>query len=145
MLSLLDSPLPQQFAGGELAIKQRMLQGGAYAQLRRLQDAEPQSEGRRRNFPKIEFSAPGEVARARGVLACRQNDQEVADTFFARACNSPHSKETVILQTTDLTNLGHVALARNTTTKPSIGRMLRYRRPTGGLHDRHPQKLHRAT
>src|SRR5579862_9567802 len=39
VLSLLDSNLPQQLSRSDLAIKQLMPQGGAYAQLDRFQDA----------------------------------------------------------------------------------------------------------
>lgn len=83
MCFLLDSNLPTQFANSDLAVKQLTLQGGAYAQLDRFQDADHCLKEAERLSDTLRSSLAGQIARARGVFAFRQNEQESAGRFLS--------------------------------------------------------------
>ena len=140
VLSLLDSQLPQQFSHSDLAIKQLTLQGGAYAQLDRFQDADhclTQAEGL---SDTLRSPLAGEIARARGVLAFRQNDQEGAGRFLRQSLQFARQKHDVHLQLTDLTNLGAVA-ERQEHFDEAIDWLNDAYRTAGILHDRHTAQV----
>ena len=109
VLSLLDSPLPTQLANGDLEIRKMTLQGSAYAQLDRFQDAD-QTLGKAEALSAILHSQlVAEVARARGVLEFRRNDQEGAGRYLRQSLQLARQQQNVHLQMTDLSNLGAVA------------------------------------
>jgi CHAT domain-containing protein/tetratricopeptide (TPR) repeat protein len=111
VLSLLDAPMPTQLANSDLAIKQMMLQGSAYAQVglfldsdQRLKKAEAISDTQRSPLA-------GEIARARGVLEVHRGDLANADRLFHQSLQLARQQHDIHLQTTDLMNLGQVAIA----------------------------------
>ena len=140
VLSLLDSNLPQQFSGGDLAIKQLTLQGGAYAQLDRFQDADHRLKEAEGLSGKLNSPLAGEVARARGVLAFRQNDQESSGHFLRQSLQLARQQNDVHLQMTDLTNLGAVA-ERQEHYDEAIDWLNDAYRAAGVLHDRHTAQV----
>ena len=140
VLSLLDSNLPQQFSRGDLAIKQLTLQGGAYAQLDRFQDADHRLKEAEGLSGKLNSPLAGEVARARGVLAFRQNDQESSGHFLRQSLQLARQQNDVHLQMTDLTNLGAVA-ERQEHYDEAIDWLNDAYRAAGVLHDRHTAQV----
>ena len=140
VLSLLDSNLPQQFSQGDLAIKQLMLQGGAYAQLDRFQDADRRLKEAENLSRDLNSSLAGEIARARGVLAFRQNDQESAGRSLRRSLQLARQQDDVHLQMTDLTNLGAVA-ERQEHYDEAIDWLNNAYRAAAVLHDRHTAQV----
>ncbi|MGA9507065.1 MAG: CHAT domain-containing protein [Candidatus Sulfotelmatobacter sp.] len=109
VLSLLGSNLPKQFTHSDLAVKQLTLQGGAYAQLDRFQDADGCLKEAKGLSDTLRSPLAGEIARARGVLAFRQNDQGNAGRFLRESLQLARQQHDLHLQMTDLTNLGAVA------------------------------------
>ncbi|MFY9791403.1 MAG: CHAT domain-containing tetratricopeptide repeat protein [Candidatus Sulfotelmatobacter sp.] len=140
VLSLLDSNLPQQFSRGDLAIKQLTLQGGAYAQLDRFQDADRRLKEAEDLSGKLNSPLAGEVARARGVLAFRQNDQESSGLFLRQSLRLARQQNDVHLQMTDLTNLGAVA-ERQEHYDEAIDWLNDAYRAASVLHDRHTAQV----
>ncbi|MGB7601534.1 MAG: CHAT domain-containing protein [Candidatus Sulfotelmatobacter sp.] len=136
VLSLLDSNLPTQFANSDLAVKQLTLQGGAYAQLDRFQDADHCLKEAERLSDTLRAPLAGQIARARGVLAFRQNDQESAGRFLRESLQFARQEHDVHLQMTDLTNLGAVA-ERQEHYDEAIDWLNDAYRTAGILHDRH--------
>src|SRR5271166_2142025 len=81
-LFLLNSALPPQLASGDLAIKQKIIQGGAHVLLGHFSEADQNFKAAEVLSSVSHSSLTGEIARARGVLQSRQNDQEGAAHFF---------------------------------------------------------------
>jgi CHAT domain-containing protein len=109
VLSLLDSPLPTQFASSDLAIKQLTLQGSAYAQLDRFQDADRYLKQAEALSGRLGSSLAAEIATARGVWEFRQNHQESSGRFLRRGLQLARQQQDAHLQMNDLSNLGAVA------------------------------------
>jgi len=140
VLSLLDSNLPTQFANSDLAVKQLTLQGGAYAQLDRFQDADHCLKEAERLSDTLRAPLTGQIARARGVLAFRQNDQESAGRFLRQSLQFARQQNDVHLQMTDLANLGAVA-ERQEHYDEAIDWLNDAYRTAGILHDRHTAQV----
>ena len=140
VLSLLDSNLPTRFAHSDLAVKQLTLQGGAYAQLDRFQDAENCLKEAEDLSETLNSPLAGEVARARGVLAFRQNDQERAARFLRQSLQLARKQHDVHLQMADLTNLGAVA-EREEHYDEAIDWLNDAYQTAGSLHDRHTAQV----
>ncbi len=140
VLSLLDSNLPTQFANSDLAVKQLTLQGGAYAQLDRFQDADHCLKEAERLSDTLRSSLAGQIARARGVFAFRQNEQESAGRFLRQSLQFARQQNDVHLQMTDLANLGAVA-ERQEHYDEAIDWLNDAYRTAGILHDRHTAQV----
>ena len=140
VLSLLDSNLPKQFSHSDLAIKQLTLQGGAYAQLDRFQDADHCLKEAEGLSDTLRSPLVGEIARARGVLAFRQNDQESAAHFLRESLQFSRQQHDVHLQMTDLSNLGAVA-ERQEHYDEAVDWLNDAYRTAGLLHDRHTTQV----
>src|ERR1039458_4522179 len=109
VLTLLNSALPTPLATGDLAIKQKTLQGSAYVLLGRLVDADRNLNEAQQFSDASHSTLAGEIARARGVLKRRQNDQESAGRFFRQSLQLARQEHDAHLELTDLLNLGVVA------------------------------------
>jgi CHAT domain-containing protein/Tfp pilus assembly protein PilF len=109
VLTLLNSALPTPLATGDLAIKQKTLQGSAYVLLGRLTDADRNLNEAQQFSDASHSRLGGEIARARGVLKRRQNDQESAGRFFRQSLQLARQEHDAHLELTDLLNLGVVA------------------------------------
>ncbi|MFZ0420142.1 MAG: CHAT domain-containing protein [Candidatus Sulfotelmatobacter sp.] len=109
-LPLLNSALPPHLARSELAVKQEMLRGSAYTLLRRTADAAQSLAVAEELSDALHSSLSGEVARAWGVLEGTQNNLEVADAFYRKSLQTAEQQRDTFLETTDLLDLGHVAL-----------------------------------
>lgn len=140
VLSLLDSNLPTRFANSDLAVEQLTLQGGAYAQLDRFQDAGYCLNEAERLSDTLRAPLTGQIARARGVLAFRQNDQESAGRFLRQSLQFARQQNDVHLQMTDLANLGAVA-ERQEHYDEAIDWLNDAYRTAGILRDRHTAQV----
>ena len=112
VLTLLDSALPPGLGTGDLAIKQKTLQGSAYVLLGRFADADQNLQAADVLSDKLHSPLAGEIARARGVLKRRQNDLDSADRFFRQSLELARQQHDTHLEMTDLLNLGVVASER---------------------------------
>jgi CHAT domain-containing protein len=110
VLSLLDAPLPIQLANSDLAIKQMMLQGSAYAQVGLFPDSDQRLKKAQALSDTLHSPLAGEIARARGVLEIHRGDLENADRFLHQSLQIARQQHDTHLQTTDLMNLGWLAL-----------------------------------
>jgi len=109
VLTLLDSSLPTALATGDLAIKQKTLQGSAYVLLGHLVEADHNLNEAQQLSDASHSALAGEIARARGVLNRRQNNQESAGRFFRQSLQLARQEHDAHLELTDLLNLGVVA------------------------------------
>jgi len=135
-LSLVDSPLPTQLANTDLAIKQMTIRGSAYAQLERFQEADQCLKEAEALSAQLSSPLAGEIARARGVSASRQNDQEDAAHLLRHSLQLARQQHDVHLQMTDLSNLGAVA-ERQEHYDEAIDWLNDAYRAAETLHDRH--------
>lgn len=108
-LSLLNAPLPSKLSGGELAIKQQILQASACIPLGRAGEAERFLNSAQQLSDTLHSSLSGEIARAWGVLEGSRHDQEGAERFFRQSLQVARRQQDDYLEMSDLLNLGVVA------------------------------------
>jgi CHAT domain-containing protein len=109
---LVAPPLPPGLARSDLAIKQKMLQAGAYVLVGRLQDASDSLQNAQDLCESLRSPLAGEVARSRGVLELRKNDLEGADHWFRKSLQIAEQQQDSYLETTDLLDLGQEAIEK---------------------------------
>jgi CHAT domain-containing protein len=109
VLSLLNSSLPTQFTSSNLAVRQMMLQGSAYAQLGRFQDSDQSLKKADALSEALRSPLAGEIARARGVMEVHRGDLENAGHYLRQSLQLARQQQDAHLQMTDFINLAIVA------------------------------------
>jgi CHAT domain-containing protein len=110
--SLLNSTLPPQLASSDLAIKQKIIQGGANVLLTRFPEADQRLAEAEALSKTSHSSLTGEIARCRGLLERAQNDLDGANRFFRQSLQLAKQQQDGRLEASDLANLGQVALGK---------------------------------
>jgi len=110
-LARLNAALPPQLAKSDLAIRQKIVQGGANVLLGRFQDADRNLKEAEALSQDSHSSFTGEIARSRGLLQRAQNDLVGADRFFRESLQLAEQQHDSRLELSDLLNLGQLAMA----------------------------------
>jgi CHAT domain-containing protein len=110
-LARLNAALPLQLAKSDLAIKQKIIQGGANVLLGRFPDADRNLKEAETLSQDSHSSFTGEIARSRGLLQRAQNDLVGADRFFRKSLQLAEQQQDSRLELSDLLNLGQLAMA----------------------------------
>lgn len=108
-LSLLDAPLPTQLTRSQMAVKQHILQGSAYALLRQPGNAERSLKEAEELSGALHSSLAGELERAWGLLEGTQNDLEGAERSYRKSLEIAVRQQDSHLELSDLSNLGVIA------------------------------------
>ena len=109
-LALISPPLPTELATSELAVKQKILRGTAYALLDRFEDANRSFTEAQKLCNALRSPLAAEIARARGALERRQHHLDMAAHFFRQSLQLAQQGKDAHIAMTDLLNLGVVAM-----------------------------------
>jgi CHAT domain-containing protein len=108
-LTLLDAPLPEQFAQSDIAVWRQITEGTAYAFLSRYDLAE-RSLAEAEALAKVSHpDLLGEVALKKGTLAWLRGDSIAARSEYLTSLAIARSLHDSYLEANSLTNLGNVA------------------------------------
>jgi CHAT domain-containing protein len=112
VLSLLNPPLPDFLADGDLGVRQHMLKALAYAHLGSFPEAELNFHEAERLCSQAQCKVGGEVARAGGVIEADRDDMEKAKDFFRKSLQIARDQGDQFLEASDRLNLGVVAIGK---------------------------------
>ena len=106
-------PLPPSPVAGDLAIKQRVVQGLAYALLGRFRDAEQNLKKAEQLSEEMHSSLSGEVATARGVVSMHRGELGTSEHCFRASLEIARQQQDTFLEMTSLLNLGVVTMRQD--------------------------------
>lgn len=111
-LTLLKADLPAAFAQSDLAVRQHLLRGIAYARLGAFNEADDNLNQAEQLCVSSHSILDGELARARGVVEVQKNHLERAEFFFRQSLQTARKRHDDFLENTALLNLGVVSLRK---------------------------------